>query len=92
MDKTHTNFFLKGMAEKWPSTLVVRNEIGKFTGGILQPRTMANLDSVGKGPEGRFRFGRKVAYPVDSVIRFLRERQNDSVVKSPFSHKENNHE
>lgn len=62
------------MADRWSSSLVARTEIGKFTGGILKERYCANLDCQGKGPEGRIRIGRKIAYTVDSVIAFLEKR------------------
>ncbi|MBN2058921.1 MAG: hypothetical protein JW882_00775 [Deltaproteobacteria bacterium] len=64
----------KDMAEKWPSSVVARTEIERFTGGILKEKYLANLDCQGKGPEGRIRIGRKIAYPVNSVIAFLEQR------------------
>lgn len=64
-----------GMAEKWPSTHVSRKEVGKFTGGLLNPRTLANLDSLGQGPKKKIRLGNKlIAYPVDVFINWLNER------------------
>ena len=65
---------LSQLADKWPSTLVARSEVGRFSGGILNPKYLANLDSLGQGPRGRIRIGRKVAYPVDTLIAFLEER------------------
>ena len=62
------------MAERWPSSMVSRTEIEKFTGGIISEKYIANLDSAGKGPKGRIRIGRKIAYNVDSVIRWLESR------------------
>jgi hypothetical protein len=62
------------MAENWPSPWVARHEVDRFTGGIVNPKYLANLDSQGKGPEGRIRVGRKVAYPVDSFISWLEGR------------------
>jgi hypothetical protein len=62
------------MAEKWPSPYVARHEVDRFTGGIVNPKYLANLDSQGKGPEGRIRVGRKVAYPVHSFISWLEAR------------------
>jgi hypothetical protein len=62
------------MAAKWPSAIVSRTEIRNFTGGVLTERTIANLDSKGEGIEGRFRIGRKIVYPIDSIIRFLENR------------------
>jgi hypothetical protein len=65
---------LASLAEKWPSSMVSRTEIERFTGGIVSEKYIANLDSAGKGPEGRIRIGRKIAYSVDSVIRWLESR------------------
>ena len=55
---------LTTMAERWPSPYVARSEVKRFSGGILNPKYMANLDCRGEGPTGRIRVGRKVAYPV----------------------------
>ncbi|WP_415712723.1 hypothetical protein [Maridesulfovibrio sp.] len=62
------------LKKKWPSTIVARCQLSKFSGGLLHPRTMANADSAGCGPENKFSIGRKVAYPVDSVIKWMRDR------------------
>jgi hypothetical protein len=35
---------------------------------IYQPRTLANLDCLGRGPEGRMTVGGKVCYPRDQVV------------------------
>ena len=61
------------MADKWPSALVARTEIKKFTGGLIAPATMKNLDSLGKGPKTRVLSGKKVAYDVDGLIEWLRK-------------------
>lgn len=65
---------LRKLADKWPSTIVSRGKVGEFTGGLIHPRTLANLDSLGKGPAGRVRVGRKVAYDVDSLLVWLETR------------------
>ena len=62
------------MAEKWPSPLVSRDQVEKFTGGIVTQKYLANLDSQGRGPKGRIRIGRKVAYPVVEFISWLESR------------------
>ena len=62
------------MAAKWPSAYVARSEIDRFSGGILKPSYLANLDCLGKGPAGRIRIGRKVAYPVDKLVEWLESR------------------
>ena len=66
---------LQDLAKKWPSSFVSREKVGEFSGGILHPRTMANTDSnpAMEGPE-RVRFGRKVAYPVQSLIAWMERR------------------
>ena len=62
---------LKAGWNTWPAPVVARSEIGKFTGGLLGSRTMANLDSQRRGPEGRLRMGRKVAYLKSSLVEWL---------------------
>lgn len=62
------------MAARWPSSHVARNRIGEFSGGLLKPKTMANLDSLGKGPRGRVRVGRTVGYEVTKLIEWMESR------------------
>lgn len=61
------------MANKWPSSVVARAEVKKFTGGGISPKSLANHDSEGTGPEGRFFIGRRVCYTVDALIDWLRK-------------------
>jgi len=65
---------LSNLADNWPSPFVAREEVKRFTGGIINPKTIANMDSQGKGPEGRIRIGRKIAYPVDLFVEWLEQR------------------
>lgn len=65
---------LSFMATRWPSALVARCEISQFSGGAITSRTLANLDAMGAGPENRIRVGRKVAYPVADLIKWLEAR------------------
>lgn len=58
--------------------IVQRKEIGRLTGGVINPRTMANLDCLGLGPKGRFIVARKICYPRESFLTWLEAR-----VKSP---------
>ncbi len=62
------------MAEKWPSTVVARGQVKTFTGGALSGKTVANADSDGTGPEGRFKVGRQTVYPVATFISWLETR------------------
>lgn len=59
--------------EKFPVG-IPRKEIGKATGNILHPRTLANADCIGEGISGRFRIGRNTVYPVQDVIDYLQSR------------------
>lgn len=71
MEKTIS---LQALADSWPSPYVAREEIERFTGGILTAKYAANRDSAGNGIKGRFRCGRKVVYPVNAVVEFLEAR------------------
>lgn len=65
---------LSALTQRWPSAFVARSEIGRFTGGMISPGTVANLDCKGLGPEGRITVGKKVVYPVDALVRWLEAR------------------
>jgi len=67
---------LSDLKKCWPSSVVARTEVKAFTGGLLSEKYLANLDSQGAGPPGRFKCGGKVAYPVDSFIRWLESRSS----------------
>ena len=62
------------MAERWPSAWVARTQAERFTGGIISEKYLANLDSQGRGPTGRVRIGRKIAYPVADFVQWLESR------------------
>ena len=68
--------FFRSMADKWPSSVVARSEIPTFTGGLITKKYMQNLDSCGLGVPGRFRVGKKVAYPVAELIAWLEARSS----------------
>ncbi|MGD0822499.1 MAG: hypothetical protein ABSA71_17330 [Desulfomonilia bacterium] len=67
---------LSAMKRNWEAPYVVRRqkELDKFSGGILNARTLANLDSKGLGPKGRVKIGKKVAYPTLSLVAWMEER------------------
>lgn len=62
------------LADSWPSSFVARSEVSKFSGGIINSRTLANQDSLGLGPKNRINVGRKICYPVKSLIEWLESR------------------
>ena len=57
-----------------PSGYILRKNLMKETGGLLNGRTEANNDSLGVGIRGKITIGRKVAYPVMEVVKYLQER------------------
>ena len=40
----------------------------------LHPRTLANLDSLGRGPAGKVTLGRRVGYERESLLAWLEAR------------------
>ena len=71
-----TKDIFQEMADRWPSAVVARTEIDKFSGGLMSSKYIANLDSQGAGPVRRVVCGRKVGYPVESLTQWLRERSS----------------
>ena len=55
-------------------SIFARREVGRLTGGISQPRTIANLDSLGLGPKGRFFVGKIICYEREAFIDWLLSR------------------
>ena len=77
MQNTSHEFDLTTLADNWSSPLVARTQqqLDKFSGGILNARSLANADCLGTGPKGRVRIGRKVAYPVNSLISWMQQKR-----------------
>ncbi len=73
MEVNMTREALTELANRWPSAFVARSEVGRFTGGIVSPKSLANLDSLGEGPP-RIKCGRRVAYQAIDLVEFLKER------------------
>ena len=65
---------LQALKESWPSPFVAREQVSKFSGGTLNPRTLANHDSQNTGPKDRVRIGRKIVYPVASLVEWMEQR------------------
>jgi len=62
------------MAERWPSNIVARSEVGNFSGGLVKPHTLANQDSLGTGPQEKLKCGNKIAYPTEVLADWIRNR------------------
>ena len=63
----------KTLTEKFPFG-IPRKEIGRATGGVLHPRTAANLDCLGVGIAGRFKIGRNTVYSVKNTISYIKAK------------------
>jgi len=68
-------FDLEGLADHLPQ-VVARTHVPQLFGWIVSAKTLANEDSRGTGPDGRFRVGRKVCYKTDLLIEWLKKRSN----------------
>lgn len=55
--------------------IFARGEIGRITGGLINPRTQANLDSLGLGPEGKVAMGKtRVGYLREPYVDWFLNR------------------
>lgn len=64
----------QSLADSWKSPIIARVQVETFTGGVISEKYLANLDSQGLGPAGRFRIGRKVVYPTNEFVKWLAAR------------------
>jgi len=72
MDKIE---FAEVLIKGWnDGAFVSRSQTGKFTGGALSGRTVANEESRGHKVPGRVRIGRNVAYPVRDFAWWIATR------------------
>jgi len=62
--------------------IFARSDIGKLTGGIIQPGTLRNKDSRGEGIAGRFLIGRRIFYSREDFLLWLSAR-----IKAPQGRK-----
>ena len=65
------------LADKWPSNLVSRQELERFSGGVLCGRTEANKESRGDDDALKpLKLGKKRFYTVQNVIETLKLRMS----------------
>jgi hypothetical protein len=62
------------MVAKWPSHLVARSQVSKFTGFALSGKSLANLESRGESGPEKIVIGRKVAYRAEELALWLLSR------------------
>lgn len=73
-ENSSTLDILKAGWQAWPAPIIARSEIGTFTGGLIAPRSLANLDSLRKGPSRKVKLGRSVGYEKAALIEWLTAR------------------
>jgi len=54
--------------------IIARAEVGRLLGNVISSKTLANLDSLGKGPRGRHKLGNKVFYLKAPFINWFENR------------------
>ncbi len=56
---------------------LTREDVGIHFGNIISPRSLANFDSLGKGPR-KASDGRRVRYRREDFIAWLQSKQHDA--------------
>lgn len=62
------------MKEAWNAPFVKRQDVGKFSFGVLAPGAVTQADHKGKGIKNSFKLNGYICYPVDDVIEFLKSK------------------
>jgi hypothetical protein len=83
---------LKKIDETWPSPIVLRKDIAKFSCGLTTHRTMEVADQRGHGIPNRLIINGKVAYMKESALKWLESRIKPAQAEerkkgAPRSHK-----
>ncbi|WBF66038.1 hypothetical protein LN040_09860 [Desulfovibrio subterraneus] len=73
----YTEKVLDNLTQSLPA-IFARTEVGRLTGGVIAPRTLANLDSLGKGPGGKVKFMKKVAYEKGAFLAWFAENLKEA--------------
>jgi len=75
-DQAQTERIIHFLRENGAGSLVRRSDVSTVSCGMLNPGTMANDDSAGRGPCERIVFGKigKVSYPVKSLAKYMARR------------------
>lgn len=54
--------------------LIARNNVAVVTGGIIQPKTIMNDESMGYGPKRSLMVAGKRVYPRESLLEYLHRK------------------
>ncbi len=75
---------LGSLLEQLPPMLA-RKRVEHVLGGAVSERTLANADSRGRGPRGRFYVGRTVVYPTIYLLEWLEKKGLRPVVRPGYN-------
>ncbi len=64
---------IEEIGRNWPDCFS-REKASELVGGVISPRSLANLDCLGLGPERRLRVGRKIVYTRESFVEWFKRR------------------
>lgn len=53
--------------------IVTRANVGELTEGLVAPKTLANADASGEGPDERAMVANKIVYSKDSFLKWLKK-------------------
>lgn len=67
------NIVIEALKNDLPA-VIARRKVGKLTGGLVAPHTLANADSAGTGPAVKVRIGKNIAYTKESFLAWLTKR------------------
>jgi hypothetical protein len=62
------------LRQAWSSPIVPRKLAGEASGRTVSPKSLANMDCAGEGPEGAFKIGGAMVYPAESFFDWLEAR------------------
>ncbi len=64
---------MQALIDNWNSPIVPRKKFSEFSGGVYKPKTMANLDSLNRGPP-RLTNRKQALYLTVDAAKWLAER------------------
>jgi len=67
--------------QAYPLGLIPRRELGKATGGLLNPRTEANKDCLGQGIKDPVLVGRQICYKTERVVEYFEGKISNKISK-----------
>ena len=68
-----SNQFFKALENELPPVFT-RKTASQAIGGLMSPKTMANLDALGQGPAVRVKLGSRTGYEKEEFLNWLRGR------------------